>query len=335
MICKYCGKTIDPAALNCPSCGKAIRREGGNGFWDMAVRPYPPASSAAQPAPTMQQQNPPQAPYAPARVVTKQSPWPILIGAALCLIGVVLFAAGKISNSREVNKLKKDILRLESQLVQANESRSGAADLQIDERQENGEDEQQTEPAEETLPPEPTQDPTAGTGDYNVVIVEKQRGYAGELFTVDLEEAASWFQWLKLGDDGNYSEIPFEENSSEEFGLTLSQDPDNGISSLAVKELTEKCAGKYLCKWSAESGDGQRFFTLTVDGAEEKPDPKEQQIPGGNIAGGVLAGADSAGHNGQEEQKTEQNPDTAQEPENIPAENLQSGTQPISDSPGE
>ena len=36
MFCKYCGSKIDPEATNCPSCGKTIRLEGGNGFWDMA-----------------------------------------------------------------------------------------------------------------------------------------------------------------------------------------------------------------------------------------------------------------------------------------------------------
>lgn len=48
MICIYCGAKIDPEKPSCPCCGKrGNRREGGEGFWDIARGPVQEESHSA------------------------------------------------------------------------------------------------------------------------------------------------------------------------------------------------------------------------------------------------------------------------------------------------
>ena len=262
MFCKYCGSKIDPEATNCPNCGKTIRLEGGNGFWDMAGEPRPTHPSFAPP--------PAEKERIVVKEVTKWSKIPIVIGAFLCVVGLVLFAAGKISSGKELKALKADY---EAKLSQ----QEAKYESQISEMESSPSD------AEESLsqaltPKQPVEVLHRPSSE------EQQIGCADRnIFVFRINGAATSFTWEKLDADGTWQELQFSNDGVDErYGLKLVEDLQRGESILRAVGLTADCEGTYRCTAYADGGSASADVTLSIlrnENEEEDSTPQESIEP--------------------------------------------------------
>ena len=244
MFCKYCGNKIDPEVSTCPKCGKTIRLEGGNGFWDMAGEPRPTRTSNTPP--------PVERERVVVQEVTKWSKIPLVIGAALCVLGLVLFAAGKITSAKEIRTVKSEYeARLSEQEAEF--------DLRIDRLEEQlSEAEKSLAQAEEPKPPiEVLHRPSSE---------EQHIGYTDRnVFVFRINGAATSFIWEKLDANGTWQKLQFNEDGIDErYGLKLVEDTQRGESILRAVGLTAESEGTYRCTAYTDGGSASADVTLSI-----------------------------------------------------------------------
>ena len=279
MICKNCGNSVEPQAGVCPRCGKAIRLEGGIGFWDMAAVPKPAAPVT-----------PPETPEPERADDIKAAPLsklPILIGAALCVLGLLLFAVGKISSARELkaltNSYEEQLRTLrsgyEEQLRQTEadytdrlgdaEGRLTAAEEELsrtaaDYEARLGDMQGRLAAAEEELgraePPKPEVEVVhRPTGE------ERPVGYDQILFIFGIRGEALSFTWEKRDENGEWQALQFNEDGIDErYGLMLVENLQEGESRLRAVGLTESSAGDYRCTAVTENGSASAEASLRL-----------------------------------------------------------------------
>lgn len=243
MICKYCGAKIDPESEVCPKCGKrGNKREGGNGFWDIAKGPAP----APKPEPVVVHEQ-----------KTIKSYIPIAICGLICLLSLLIAIIGIASGNSRINAFKNDF---ESQM--AEQTRQMAEEnhnlqRQIDQLS-NRLAEYASQPAyvEESL--RILSSPTPETCDVGF---QSRDGFY--LFGLRVEGQVAAFRWEKQQQNGDWVTIAFDENSiNRELGLRLEENISEGTSRLIAIGLTPVSFGTYKCTAVGVNGSVQ---SATVD----------------------------------------------------------------------
>lgn len=262
MFCKYCGSKIDPEVSTCPTCGKTIRLEGGNGFWDMAGEPRP-THAPITPAPIEKER-------VVVQEITKWSKIPIVIGAALCIVGFVLFAAGKISSGKEMKAIKADCEAKLSQQEELFNSRINDLEEKLSETE--GALVQASAPK---APIDVTHRPTSES---------RPLGYADRnVFIFRISSEAASFTWEKQNSDGTWQELQFNSDDVDErYGLKLVEDLQRGESILRAVGLTAESEGTYRCTAYADGGSASADVTLSILRTENEEDvstPQESMEP--------------------------------------------------------
>lgn len=262
MFCKYCGSKIDPEVSTCPTCGKTIRLEGGNGFWDMAGEPRP-TKAFVTPAPIEKER-------VVVQEVTKWSKIPIVIGATLCVIGLVVFAAGKISSGKEMKALKADYEAKLSQQEAKYESQISEIESSLSDAEESL--------SQALMPKQPIEVMHRPSSE------EQQIGYADRnIFVFRINGTATSFTWEKLDANGTWQELQFNSDGIDErYGLKLVEDLQRGESILRAVGLTAESEGTYRCTAYADGGSASADVALSIlrnENEEEVSTPQESIEP--------------------------------------------------------
>ena len=109
MICKYCGKKMDPTDAVCPHCHHpATPLVGGNGFWDMGKDP-----DAAPAAP----HQPPEVPVPPAAKEPRQKSRGIVALALVLSIASTALSVGSCFAVRSALKEQQQALDTQSSII--------------------------------------------------------------------------------------------------------------------------------------------------------------------------------------------------------------------------
>lgn len=257
MFCKYCGNKIDPEAAACPNCGNSIRLEGGNGFWDMAGEPRPTQPMPAPPAVERER--------VVVKEVTKWSKIPLVIGAAMCIVALVLFTAGKISAGKELRALKTDY---EARLSQQEEQ----FDSVIDEL------EKQLSKAKDDLAQAIAANPSVKVL-HTPSNEEQPIGYKDRnIFVFSIQGAATAFIWEKQDTNGVWEKLQFnDEGVDERYGLKLVENLQQGNSVLRAVGLTAESEGIYKCTVISDRGFTSAEVALVILQEEETEETTSRQ----------------------------------------------------------
>lgn len=236
MFCKYCGSRLDPADTVCPGCGKAVRREGGNGFWDIAGEPG--RFSPGEPGPGRE---------GPKKDGSRRGY--LVLGAAACLLCGVLLLLGQHFRERTVQayetRLAEQSARYEEEISQLEEDLSDL-ESQLRERLEG------SDPVRITVSPADAACP-AGQQDGECV------------FRLQAEGEAVSFQWEKQQPDGQWLALDFDAlETDSRYGLQRREDLAQGLSELLAAGLTEESAGCYRCTAVTTAGSVSLRAELTV-----------------------------------------------------------------------
>lgn len=283
MICKHCGKTIEPNQKTCPHCGHVIESsEKGNGFWDMASPPQPKTQQITQ-------QKKATSTNAPKLSSKRALPLLIAIGAiAVCsiVLSLILF----IISSKKINQSKEDL---------TNSIRSTREDLSqsITVSKQNT-DEQVNALGEEVaslsgsidslcLDMEEAKDaePSILRILSSPVDQELDEGYITDdgtyLFVVEVQGPVASFKWEKQSPLGTWTAIEFDSTfTNSVFGFMLQEDVSQGYSRLVATGLTLDAAGIYKCIVANTDGiEKELYARLTVletdSTSEPSPEPSE------------------------------------------------------------
>ncbi len=281
MICKKCGKAIEPNQQTCPHCGYMIdSSEKGNGFWDMAS-PQPKAQPVAQTNSTIDQKD------VPKPTSSRTIPLIIALGAlALCsiVLSVILFviSSRKIDQSRadytrDMNATREEFNQTISSAKQSSDEQVNALGETID---------------KEMLGLSESVDSIRSDLDEVKVAVpsvlrivtspldqEMIEGFTNDdetyLFVVEIEGSVASFKWEKQSVNGSWIELEFDsEGYNASLGLSKQEDIKQGYSRLFATGLTIEAAGTYKCIISSTDGlEKELSVTLTVNEAEPTPTP--------------------------------------------------------------
>lgn len=284
MICKHCGKTIEPNQQICPHCGRSIEsNEKGNGFWDMASAPKP--TESPKPSNVSHDVTTP--------VPTKKPTFLIVaVGAlAICsmVLSIVLFAISshRIDQNRE--ELSRSISSTRSDLDQSVSSVKKDADEQFNSLESNID----TEVSDLTNSIDALRgelDDLKGAEPTILRIVSSpidqifEEGYANEegtsLFSVEVEGQVASFKWEKQSITGTWTIIDFDSSLNNPIlGLSIEEDHSKGFSRLIATGLTLDAAGTYKCIVTSVDGfEKELSVNLTVQESETSPLPSDDPI---------------------------------------------------------
>lgn len=244
MFCKYCGNQVDPREPVCPACGKAIRLEGGNGFWDIAGEPRPAHPQQDQPSPERER--------VVEKEVIKWSKTPLLIGALLFALGAALFFVGRFMADKQIASAKESF---ETQLTQQAEK----YDKKL-----NGLEEKNTE-AEEKLAQALAPRPPLEVEKYPTSETKKLDCWNENIFIYRVKSTEASFTWEKQDKNGAWLPLRYNDDGvDEQYGIRLVEDPQKGESILKAAGLTPESEGNYRCIATADGGTASTQVSLTI-----------------------------------------------------------------------
>ena len=217
MICKNCGKLIEPSQHACPNCGYVAEpSEKGNGFWDMASVPQPKTQHVTQTTPTVTQQK------APA-FSSKKATLLIVAGCVLALCSIVMSIVLFIISSNKISKSKADISRDVSSITnelsksissnkQSTDEQVGAIGESIDTRL--SDIDESIDSMRSELDEVKGAVPSVLRIMTSPVDQEVAEGYTSDigtyLFTVEVQGQIATFKWEKQSSVGTWTEIEFD-----------------------------------------------------------------------------------------------------------------------------
>ena len=260
MICKYCGAKIDPETEVCPKCGKrGNKREGGNGFWDIARGP----ASEVAPQPThvtVEETNP------------LKSLIPVFICGLLCVLCIVISIIGVISSNSKIKALRTYYDGQLSEQARQNAEENYNLQRQIDQLKESVSN-ISFEPTHVEQSLHILSSPTPETCDIGF---QSREGYY--LFGLRVEGEIASFRWEKQQTNGDWITITFDENSiNRELGLRLEESIVNGTSRLVAIGLTPVSFGTYKCTVVSTSGEVQSATVELINASTEEYDTADTQ----------------------------------------------------------
>lgn len=243
MICKYCGAKIDPESEVCPKCGKrGNKREGGNGFWDIARGPV----SESKPEPVILNESKSIKPYIP-----------FAICGLLCILSIIVALIGIASSNSKIKTIRKTYdMQMAEQARQVSEENNNLQ-AQINQLADRlAELSSQPTRKEESLCI--LSSPTPETCNVGF---QSREGFC--LFCLRVEGKVASFCWEKQQQNGDWVTIIFDENNTnKELGLRLEESISDGTSKLAAIGLTPVSFGIYKCTAIGVNGAVQ---SATVD----------------------------------------------------------------------
>lgn len=244
MFCKYCGNKIDPETAACPNCGNPIRLEGGNGFWDMAGEPRPTKPMSSPPAVERER--------VVVKEVTKWSKIPLVIGAALCIVALVLFSAGKASAGKELRAVKADYEAKLSQQEEQFDSVIDELEKQLSKAKDDLAQAIAAIPSVKVLHAPSNEEQPIGYKDRNI-------------FVFSIQGSAKAFIWEKQDANGVWEKLQFnDEGVDEKYGLKLVENLQQGRSVLRAVGLTAESEGTYKCTVISDRGFTSAEVALVI-----------------------------------------------------------------------
>ena len=244
MFCKYCGNKIDPETAACPNCGNPIRLEGGNGFWDMAGEPRPTKPMSSPPAVERER--------VVVKEVTKWSKIPLVIGAALCIVALVLFSAGKASAGKELRAVKADYEAKLSQQEEQFDSVIDELEKQLSKAKDDLSQAIAAIPSVKVLHAPSNEEQPIGYKDRNI-------------FVFSIQGSAKAFIWEKQDANGVWEKLQFnDEGVDEKYGLKLVENLQQGRSVLRAVGLTAESEGTYKCTVISDRGFTSAEVALVI-----------------------------------------------------------------------
>lgn len=290
MICKKCGKAIDPNQQSCPHCGYLNESsEKGNGFWDMAA-PHPKTQPVVQTKPSVDQKDVPKS--------TSNRAIPLIIALGTLALGsivlsVVLFA---ISNSKiEQNRADytRDMNATREEFNQSITSAKQSSDEQVNALGETiGKEMTGLSESVDSLRSDLDEVKDTVPSVLRIVtspidqVVPEGFTSDGEtyLFTVEINGSVASFKWEKQAANGSWIELVFDsEGHSASLGLSKQEDATKGYSRLIATGLTAEAAGIYKCIIASTDGiEKELNVTLTIEEAEPTPTPASESAEPSN-----------------------------------------------------
>lgn len=293
MICKHCGKSIDPNQKTCPHCGYAIESsEKGNGFWDMAAPPQPKVHPVTQQKTVTTSINTPKASSQKTLYLL------IAVGAlAVCsiVLSVVLFAISNRKIDQNKYDLSKSISSTREDLSQTISSSKQNTDEQVNALSESfGEEVASLSGSIDSLRSD--MDEVKGTEPSILRIIsspidrELDEGYISDdgtyLFIVEVQGPVASFKWEMQSPLGTWTTIEFDSTyTNTVLGLMLQEDVSQGYSRLAATGLTLDAAGTYKCIIASADGvEKELYVHLTILETEPTPEPSPEPSENAVIA---------------------------------------------------
>lgn len=235
MICKKCGKAIEPNQQSCPHCGYPVdSSEKGNGFWDMAA-PQPKSQPVVQTKPIVNQKDVSKA------TSNRTIPLIIALGAlTLCgiVLSVVLFVISKMTGlSESVDSLRSDLDIVKEAVPSVLRIITSPIDQEASE---------------------------GFTNDSETY-----------LFIVEIEGSVASFKWEKQAANGSWIELEFDsEGNNASLGLSKQEDVTHGYSRILATGLSAEATGTYKCIITSIDGlEKELVVSLAVEEAEPTPAP--------------------------------------------------------------
>lgn len=290
MICKHCGKTVEPDQKVCPHCGEPLSAsDRGNGFWDLAAEP----PSKAEPAVEAQPEAKPTAVRkAEARPSRKLLPLVVIAG-VLAVVSIVLsIILFYVSDSR----LERDRDFLSRSIDSAKEE----TEKQVGELERSiGRDVSGISDTLDSLRTDLDDVKDAPPAFLRILSSLVDRSlpqgavHEGEdfLFLVRVKGSVLAFAWEKQSPDGDWTEIEFDEDGrNAELGLLLVSDPASGCCRLLAAGLAPEAEGVYMCVVTCTDGSERELFparltVLVTEPAPEEPADDDEPTPAPEEAG--------------------------------------------------
>lgn len=251
MICKYCGARIDPESEVCPKCGKrGNKKEGGNGFWDIARGP---ASDLKTEAVVVNE---------PKSI---KSYIPIAICGLICLLCFIITIVGVVSSNSRIKAIKKtydtQLAEQTRQFTEQNENLQRQID-QLSDQYTNFSS--QPVRVEESL--RILSSPTPETREIGF---QSTPGFY--LFGLRVEGQVVSFRWEKQQQNGDWVTITFDDRSINwELGLRLEESLTDGTTKLVAIGLTPLSFGTYKCTVIGINGAVQSTTVDLINSAEDE-----------------------------------------------------------------
>lgn len=250
MICKYCGTKVDPESEICPKCGKrGNKREGGNGFWDIARGP----ALENQPAPVVDEEQKRIARYIP-----------VAICGLLCIVSIVIAVIGVASSNNRIKALRESYdTQLAEQARQFSEENNNLQ-LQIDQLT----DQLAGISVRSTQVVESLRILSSPTPETREIGFQSTPGFY--LFGLRVEGQVASFRWEKQQQNGDWVTITFDESRiNRELGLRLEESITDGTSRLVAIGLTPYSFGTYKCTAIGINGAVQYATVELINSSEE------------------------------------------------------------------
>lgn len=228
MICKYCGARIDPESEVCPKCGKrGNKREGGNGFWDIARGPV----SEDKPEPAVIKETKSIAQYIP-----------LAICGLLCILSIAVAIIGVASSNSKIKAIRKTYDAQLAEQARQFEEENNNLQSQIDQLT----DQLAGSSARASQIVEPLRILSSPTPETREIGFQSAPGFY--LFGFRVEGQVASFRWEKQQQNGDWVTISFDEsNINRELGLRLEESIADGTSRLIAIGLTPNSFGTYKC----------------------------------------------------------------------------------------
>lgn len=284
MICKNCGKAIEPNQQSCPHCGYSIESsEKGNGFWDL-VAPQPKSQSVVQTKPIAVEKD--------ASKATSNRTIPLIIAlGALAVCGIVLSVVLFVISNRKIDQNRADYTRdmnaTREELNQSISSTKQNADEQVNVLGETFDKEmsglsESVDSLRSDLEVVKDAVPSVLRIVTSPLDQEMTEGFTNDdetyLFVVEIEGSVASFKWEKQSANGSWIELDFDsEGRNASLGLSKQEDVTKGYSRLIATGLTIEAAGTYKCIIASSAGlEKELNVTLTVKEAEPTPTPEPE-----------------------------------------------------------
>ena len=305
MICKKCGKAIEPNQQSCPHCGHPVdSSEKGNGFWDMAA-PQPKSQPVVQTKPIVNQKDVSKA--------TSNRTIPLIIAlGSLTLCGIVLSVVLFVISNRKIDQNRADYTRdMNATREEFNQSISSAKQSSDEQVNALGEtiDKEMTGLSESVDSLRSDLDivkeavPSVLRIITSPIDQEVPEGFTNDsetyLFIVEIEGSVASFKWEKQGANGSWIELEFDsEGNNASLGLSKQEDVTHGYSRLFATGLSAEATGTYKCIITSIDGlEKELVVSLAVEEAELTPAPTPESAEPSETMDPSTDGADEGGDN--------------------------------------
>ena len=282
MICKKCGKAIDPNQQSCPHCGHLIESsEKGNGFWDM-VASQPKSQPIVQTKPSGDQKDMPKS------TSSKSTPLIIALGALALgsiVLSVILFAISNRKIAQNRADYTRDMNAAREEISQSITSAKQSSDEQVNALRETiGKEMTGLSESVDSLRSDLDEVKDAVPSVLRIVTSPIDQivpeGFANDsetyLFIVEIEGHVASFKWEKQSANGSWIELEFDsKGNNASLGLSKQEDITQGYSRLLATGLTAEATGTYKCIVASNDGSEKELIvTLMVEETEPSPTPE-------------------------------------------------------------